>query len=119
MTISVNINLGERKFGKSTQIVDCLHYGDTDYTASTGLDISTNSFTPVNSDNKNVIMSGLLIGEGDGNIAVMLEGGGVMTLPFYVTAEQGCLSVLLGYRIKTIYNVAGGTTFSGKIWPIW
>lgn len=113
MSDNVVINLGERKNGKSTQIVDCLHTGDTDYTASGGIDISVNNFTPTN------IMTGLHIGEGSGNISVLMEGDGVMILPFVVSSEQASLLVFLGHRIKSIYNVAGGTSFSGKIWPVW
>lgn len=119
MTISVNFEAGGRKNGKSSQYVDCLHAGDTDYDATTGIDISTNTFEPKDSDDNNVIMTGMVVTEGTGNIAIEMEMGGVMTPPVSVSAEEGHRRILDGYRIKKIFNVAGGTSFTGYIFPVW
>ena len=121
MAISVNIDFGERKNGKSTQLVDCLHVGDTDYTPAGGIDVSVNDFTPIDSTTGNYRpFSCVRLGEGSGNIEFEYEGGGKAIYPFYVSAEQGSIKELLGERIKTIFNKdTGNTTFSGKIWPIW
>mgnify|MGYP003565290443 CR=1 FL=1 len=119
MTISVSFEAGGRKNGKSSQYVDCLHTGDTDYTATTGIDVSTTTFEPLDSDSNNVIMTGMIITEGSGNIAIEMEMGGVMTVAASVSAEEGHRRVFDGFRIKKIFNVAGGTSFSGNIFPLW
>ena len=119
MTISVNFEAGGRKNGKSSQYVDCLHAGDTDYDATTGIDISTNTFEPKDSDDNNVIMTGMIATEGSGNIAIEMEMGGVMTIPVSVSADEGHRRILDGYRIKKIFNTAGGTSFTGYIFPVW
>ena len=41
MPFSFNINLGKRSKGQDTQIVDCLHDGDSNYTAAGGFDLSS------------------------------------------------------------------------------
>ncbi len=110
MSDNVNINLGERKNGKSTQFVDCLHAGDTNYTAAGGIDVSVVNFEPA------YIMAGLYLGEGFGDIAIEMEGGGLQTLPFTVAPGYGSRE-LDGYRLKKILKT--GTTFTGKIWPQW
>jgi len=110
MADSVNINLGERKNGKSTQYVDCLHTVDDNYTAAGGIDVSAVDFEPT------YVMSGLYLGEGAGNIAIEMEGGGQQILPFTVATGYGSRE-LDGYRIKKI--LTSGTTFTGKIWPQW
>ena len=88
MADSVNINLGERKNGKSTQYVDCLHTVDDNYTAAGGLDVSSVDFEPT------YIMSGLYLGAGAGNIAIEMEGGGQQILPFTVNSSLSILNDL-------------------------
>jgi len=62
-------------------------------------------------------MSAIRLGEGSGNLAVEYEGGGKATLPFFVSEEQGNIREFVGERIRSIFT--SGTTFTGKIWPLW
>ena len=116
-TVSVNFNFGGRKEGKSTQIVDCVHDSDSDYSKTGGIDISTNVFEPKDSNDKNIIMNGLLIEAGSGDIAFEMEGGGEITTGFTTVAGDS-KQILTGCRIKKIQNTAGGTTYSGNIFPL-
>jgi len=111
MTVSADINSGGRKNGHSNQFVDCLHAGDTDYTATTGIDVSVNDFEP------SEVFVGLILSEGTGNIAFEMEMGGVMTIPFAVSADEASARKMDGYRMAKI--LTSGTTFTGNIWPVW
>lgn len=121
--LSFNLSSSKRSEGKSTQIVDCLHSGDTNYAAATGYDIATAAadFTPVDSNGNNVIMNGLDLidnagADAAGDVHVILEGGGEKILPFKVLAGES-KRAFWGERIKTIVETT--TTFTGGIFPNW
>jgi hypothetical protein len=92
-------------------IVGCPKVGDTNYARATGINVSAADYTPANG----VKMNALLLTAGSGNIALTLENGGKMTLPFTVDSGK-CSIELLGCRIKTVEKT--GTTFNGYIFPL-
>jgi hypothetical protein len=110
--MTINTNFDGREMGQSTLIVDCPHNGDTNYSTSTGIDISSLDWEALTKP-----IHSLELTAGTGNIHVMLEGGGRKILPF--TVDDGdCRTVLSGQRIIRIYNKAtGSTTFTGYIFP--
>ena len=116
MSFNWNPILGKRNNNKATQIVDCLHVGDTNYTPAAGFDFATYAadFSPLDSEGKELIMHGFDIGAGTGVISVILEGGGKKDITFTVAVGES-KRAFWGERIKTL--VYADTTFSGYIWP--
>lgn len=112
MAFSYAVDSAKRSEGKSTQVVDTLHIGDTNYTPAGGFDLSTygQSFTPDD------VMHGLVISGGSGVVSVILEGGGKMDLPFDVPVGD-TREIFMGFRILTL--VEADWTFSGIVFPVW
>lgn len=92
-------------------LIGCLESGATDYSTTTGIDISTNDFWPDQHFNA------IRLTEGSGNIAIEMPNSGVMVLPFTVGAGVN-EEHMRGYSMQKILKSALGTTFNGHIFPI-
>ncbi len=95
---------------RNVMIVGCPKDGDTQYSVTTGINIAAADYDP------GYIMNALILTAGSGNIALELENGGAMTLPFTVDSGK-CSIELWGVRIKKVKKAADGTTFTGYIFP--
>jgi hypothetical protein len=94
---------------RGSLIVGCPSPETDVYAAATGISLAAVDYAP------NVLIHGIRLTAGAGNIALMLENGGTMTLPFTVDSGKN-EEFLRGYRIKKILKT--GTTFNGYIYPL-
>ena len=119
MTMSAVIDNSKRTFGKSTMLVDCPHTGDDNYAAATGIDISSSDFDCTGKEMHALLITGTTGGAGgSGSIAVILEGGGAMTIPALCAAGDH-KKVLENFRISKILKASSGTSYTGgRIFPI-
>lgn len=94
--------------------VGCPKDAEDNYAKATGIDVSSVAYSPDERMN-GLVLASAASADGAGNIALTLENGGEMTLPFTVPEGESVV-VLRGVRIKKI-DVTG-TTFTGKIFPL-
>lgn len=99
-----------RSINKTVLYVDCAHTGSTRYTDTGGVNVSSLDYYPTET------MRGLILTGGSGNIVLVMAGGGQMVIPFTVDAGYS-MEVLRGFQIKKI--LTSGTTFTGRIFPLW
>lgn len=94
---------------KSKLVVGCLHVGASNYSQSTGINVSAVDFEA------NVPIISLIVCAGSGNISIEYQNGGRLTIPVTV-AVGSSMEILKGHLIKKI--ISGETTFNGAIFPL-
>lgn len=106
---SANTNMPGRTINKSVLFVDCPHVGDSAYTDTGGVDLTTD-YSPQE------LMRGLVLTVGAGNIGVILAGGGKMVIPVAVAADSSKVFLNM-FQIKSIL-ADSISTFTGRVFPI-
>lgn len=106
---SANTNMPGRSINKSVLFVDCPHVGDSAYTDTGGVDLTTD-YSPQE------LMRSLILTVGEGNLGVILAGGGKMVIPVAVAGDSSKV-FLNDIQIKSIL-ADSITTFTGRIFPI-
>lgn len=106
----VNTKLPGRSIKESLLYVDCPHVGDSAYTDTGGVDLTTD-YDPQE------LIRGVLLTAGSGNLGIVLAGGGQMVLPVTVTSG----TTLEFLREVQINKILADTisTFDGRVFPIY
>ena len=105
---SANTHMPGRSISKSVLFVDCPHTGDSIYTDTGGI-ANTVDYSPQE------LMRGLILTGGDGDLGIILAGGGRMVIPVTVGATSEVF--LRDIQIKTIL-ADSISTFTGRIFPL-
>ena len=108
---SAETKIEGRTVKKSVLRVDCPHVGDSAYTDTGGVDLTT-EYHPQE------YMRALVLTEGTGNIGLVLAGGGQMVVEVTVDTTYSAMEAFTDWQIKKIL-ADSITTFTGRIFPLW
>ena len=108
--VSAETKLDGRSVKRSVLYVDCPHDGDSAYTDTGGVDLTADYYPQE-------LMRGILLTAGEGNIGLILAGGGQMIFQQKVDSLYS-IEAFRGWQIKKIL-ADSITTFTGRLFPLW
>lgn len=108
---TANTKLEGRSIRRHVLRVDCPHTGDSAYTDTGGLDLTTD-YHPQE------LMRAIVLTAGSGNIGIVLAGGGQMVIPIKLDTNFQAAEYFTDWQIKKIL-ADSISTYTGRVYPIW